>query len=810
MEDTIHADLLDLTLERLGGEVDVLSLDCFDTLLWRTTPEPTDVFCELAPPITRHTRMVAEKTARERRLVAEACGEVDLRDIYRLALPEADETRIEDCVACELAAEHRHCVAFPPAIALIHAARARGVRVVIVSDTYLTTEQLADLLSAKAGADTVAMIDRIFCSSAFGVSKSEGLFKHVIEALGVPPQRILHVGDNPKADLVPAREVGIRPLQLLQGDAALTEQWRLELAALVTTDTKLRVSDVPMLPHRPLLAEKARAPDGDGERLGYATLGPLMYGFARWIREERDALAASGRRVKICFLMRDGHLPLLAYRAIAPDDVHAHALEVSRFVAFATTMRAPEDVHAYLGLMWDTPQLDALARQLLFTAAESSALVAKSSGRVNPVHCLAKEVLRPANFAKIQSRSSRERERLLAYLRHLLDPQPADVLMLVDIGGAGTVQNRISDIVADAFGVQVEGRYLLLRDVPRAADRKRGFIGPDRFDGRLLESIYNTIAVIEQLCTVDQGSVIGYDEAGAPQRKAGEISPRQAAERERVQDACLRFVADAQSAARSDAGRSARAEWHGAVAATVRLLLLPMQREAEFFRRFVHDVNLGLKETVPMVDSVAAGEDLKRIGPVYTVSSPRVFIAAELRSHGFELMMQQLVQRRFEIDLRPQDLRREVMVLPVMVMRGEQAGIVSVEALPTHDGYFAASIPIGCLEYSVGVLFGRLFQWLQIESARVVPVKRQLLAAYREQEVELLEQAVLDGCRWEAPGVLRCGEEQSFVYFAPPALRVHDAHTLRVVFRPVVWRESAETTAAPAAISSVAAAGSVM
>jgi FMN phosphatase YigB (HAD superfamily) len=799
MEDTIHADALAQALERHGQGIDVLSLDCFDTLLWRTTPEPTDVFCELAPPVTRHTRMVAEKTARERRLVTDACGEVELGDIYRCALPGADEGEIERRVAAEIEAEHRHCVAFRPAVALIRAARERGLRVVVVSDTYLNTDQLRELLCAKIGSETVAMIERIFCSSAFGVSKSRGLFGRVLSALGVPPQRVLHVGDNAKADVVPARELGMRPLHLQQGDEALAEQWRLELAALLTADDRLRASGVPMLPHRPLLAEKTRAVGGDGERLGYATLGPLMYGFARWVREQRDALAAGGRRVKVCFLMRDGHLPLRAYQVIAPDDANAFALEISRFVAYAATLREPADALAYLGLMSDSVRLDALARQLLFTPQETAALVARSKGRRDPVHRLAKDVLRPANFAKVRARSAEVRERLFRYLRATIDPQPGEVLLLVDIGAAGTVQNRVQDTIAEAFGVQLEGRYLLLRDVPRATDGKRGFLGPDRFDGRLLESLYNAIAVVEQLCTVAQGSVVGYDDHGVPQRNSAEFSPQQVAERDRVQSACLRFVADAQSAARSEAGHSTRAQWHGAVAALVRLLLLPMRGEADFFRRFVHDMNLGLKETVPMVDPVAAGQDLRRIGPVYAVSSPRVFVAAELRSHGLELMLQQLLQRRFEIDLRPHDFRRDAVALPVMVMRGQQAGLVSIEALPTHDGYLAASIPIGLLEYTVGVLFGRLFQWLQIESVRVVAAKRQLLAAYREQEVELLEQAVLEGCRWEAPGLLRCVDEQSFVYFAPPAAPVQEAHVLRVVFRPLAARGGSSTTSAPVA-----------
>ena len=37
-------------------------------------------------------------------------------------------------------------------------------------------------------------------------------------------------------------------------------------------------------------------------------------------------------------------------------------------------------------------------------------------------------------------------------------------------------------------------------------------LGPDRLDGRLLEALMTYVALLEQLCTTDFGSVIGYDD----------------------------------------------------------------------------------------------------------------------------------------------------------------------------------------------------------------------------------------------------------------------------------------------------------
>jgi FMN phosphatase YigB (HAD superfamily) len=815
MADTVFADQLAQALDGLESQVDVLSLDCFDTLIWRATPEPPDVFCEIDAPVTRMSRMVAEQTARERRLVQDGLGEVTLDDIYRCALPSAADAEIAARVAAELALEHRHCLPFAPAVALIRRSKALGKRVIVVSDTYLSTEQLSGLLAAKLGPDLHAMIDRVYCSSAFGVSKGHGLFDKVLADLKLPAARVLHVGDNPRADVDGAVQAGIRPLLLLQGDRALLEQWRLELAALLSVDTRLRDRAVPLLPHRPLLAEHLRAQAGPAERLGYGSIGPIMDGFARWVREEARAIEARGSRVMLCFLMRDGHLPLQAYRAIAgAGDPPAHAIELSRYAAFAASFESQADVDAYLGMMSDTARLDALARQLMFTPTEAEALLPRR-GRTMPVHQFADRVRRPANLRKVIERSAQARQRLFTYLERQLAPQPGQTLLLVDVGAAGTVQNRVQSILAARFGVEVEGRYLLLRDVPRATDRKRGFFGPDRLDGRLLESLYNYIAVIEQVCTVEQGSVVDYSDDGEPRRKAATFPPQQVEQRRRVQRACLRFIDDrAGCTMSSESSGSATAGWHGALAAVGRLLFLPQPDEVAFFECFAHDMNLGIKDTVPMIDRQAAREDLRRIGPLYCKSSTRVFTTAELRSGGLDLALLQLSRRRLDLDIRPQDFQTATSMLPVMVARGQHASVVEVEALPTHEGFLAASIPVGHCDYAVGVLFGQQYEWLQLESARVVAVHKQFESAYREQEIDLTAQALLEGCSRHAGGLLQFAAREGFVYFAPPTDAAPGSNcVLRVVFRPLAVRAAAlvvasvgSPTARPAARADASAA----
>ena len=136
----------------------MLSLDCFDTLLWRRGQAPKDVFCDL--PVAGgaiQRRMAAEGRMR----IARGC-EVTLDEIYRALMPNADEDARFAAMQAELDAEAAHCFAYEPIVQLMAAAKARGLMTMIVSDTYLNAGQLIDLIERAGGERVIALIDPDF------------------------------------------------------------------------------------------------------------------------------------------------------------------------------------------------------------------------------------------------------------------------------------------------------------------------------------------------------------------------------------------------------------------------------------------------------------------------------------------------------------------------------------------------------------------------------------------------------------------------------------------------------------------------
>ena len=119
-------------LDQIPAHIKCLSLDCFDTLLWRKTATPSDVFYSLqnTPPfreknISARLRAQAEETARKRAWIKEGHHEVKLKDVYRSILPHCGEETLENLAQTELACEFNACYAYPPTGALLEKAHAR-------------------------------------------------------------------------------------------------------------------------------------------------------------------------------------------------------------------------------------------------------------------------------------------------------------------------------------------------------------------------------------------------------------------------------------------------------------------------------------------------------------------------------------------------------------------------------------------------------------------------------------------------------------------------------------------------------------
>ncbi len=720
--------------------------------------------------------------------------EVTIEEIYAHMMPAASDAERQAKIDAELEAEARNCYGFEPTVALMRAAKARGLQIIIVSDTYLSQDQLRTLIARAAGADVAAMIDRIFCSCEYGYSKGGGLFVPVLAALGVSAATILHCGDNPIADVTAPERLGIHCCHLEQFDAESEQRLRLEASAACILDPMTRVTVPAYQPHRQRVA--LRRDDSAAARLGHDVLGPIFHSFAGWIHEQAAAQEArTGKPTKLLFLLRDGYLPAQAYLARYPEHADRVAMvEISRLTAAQAGMTDKTAIESYVLPELHAGSSEIFARHLLFDRAEAERL-----GKL-PKADFAAFIGEPATVAQIAARSARFAQKLIAHLK-LHGVAEGDSVMLVDLGYNGSVQNLIEPRLRETMNLTVSGRYLLLRETWQSGFDKAGFAGHDRYDLKLLHALSESIAIVEQLCTLPQGSVIDYRADGSPVRETNSVKSTQSAVRTIVQQACIDFAADADagfvSPPRSDTPDARR---RMAIASLARLLFLPVDSEVQVLSDFDHDVNLGTSDLLKFIDVDAAAQGLRRRGIFYIKNALRMYLPGELRQHGLPINLSIFASRRFGLDLRKTDFDVGAIQLPVLLMDNQgQHVTIDVDAVPTIEGYYQALVPIGQAQFTVGVQLGRIADWVQIEEASFHPIEEFLDA--KAKEVSIPAQIVADGMEDMGSGLMRCtAGEAAFLLVPPPAVAPKgEALLLSVVFRPVVKRQDAPAQARAAA-----------
>lgn len=793
MKTAVRAAAIPHLLADVPPEIRILSLDCFDTLIWRNVNAPADVFADL--PFAGggiEARSWAELRARKTIPFIHGRAEVTIDEIYSTLMPSADPAARAAAIEAELRAEDRHCFAFAPTRDLILDAKRRGFQVIVVSDTYLSQSHLRALISAAGGADLAAMIDRIFCSCEYGVSKAGGLFTHVLADLGVSPATIVHLGDNRVADFEAPGKLGISAVHFQQFDAAAEQRLRLEAVAATLLDPVTRV-DVPALqPHRAQIA--LRENDDPVFTLGHDVLGPIMHGFALWLREEIKMLEAQhGCAPKLLFLLRDGHLPWRVFVETFPDLAdHATAVEVSRFSATAAGFTDAAAIERYLAPEIDTGQFATFAKQLLFSRDEAAKLCRNMTKR-GFLSAMREE----GNVRKVTRRSAEYRQRLFAHLRDngVVD---GDIVMLVDLGYNGSVQNAVEGVLQDEMGLIVTGRYLLLRETYLSGLDKRGYFDTSNHDSKALHALSESIAIVEQLSTLAQGSVVDYKSDGTPIRSAPGVKGAQSAVRDVVQDACIAYVRSVGSGiVRTPHSDEAQCRRRLAGASLARLLFLPIESEVALLETFHHDVNLGTKDVIRFVDTTAAADGLRRRGLFYVKNAMRAYLPGELQRHGLPLNLSIYSTRRFALDLRKSDFDVGAIQMPVLLMDKSSHAEIAVDAFPTSEGFYQALIPVGAGRFTVGVQFGRLFDWVQIEEASFHHVDDFMKP--RDKEGGMAATCLFDAMDEAAPGLYQAREPSGFMLVNPPIVEKTHALMLSIVFRPIVKRPAAAVSALKAA-----------
>ena len=336
-------------------DIEVVSFDIFDTLLVRPFYTPADLFELLDARVTellgtidridfKKHRMEAEHIAR-RRFTQEGREDVTLEEIYQVLgeLLELAQEHRELIKAWEIEQELRFCCPRKFARELFDLAISSGKRVIIASDMYLPLEVIEKLLKRNG----YAGYEKLYLSSNLGYTKATGkMYGYIASDLGVEPKAILHIGDNETADVRRAKERGWHAVYLPKCTDMLMNgvagSYGGEIFQKAYGESFLHRFQVPrdFIGVRTMLAVVAQKIfdnpfrsmredsdlNGEPELLGYSVLGPHLFAIADWLHREMR----QGGFDHLCFMARDGYLPLQAYEALrkiypeAPKSEYIH------------------------------------------------------------------------------------------------------------------------------------------------------------------------------------------------------------------------------------------------------------------------------------------------------------------------------------------------------------------------------------------------------------------------------------------------------------------------------------------------------
>lgn len=281
----------------------VVSFDVFDTLINRCCHRSSDVF-DAVEELYNETEEVPLNGFAKMRFEAELQlyrgGKKipSLEDIYRaMHLSTRQQSKLMDL---EIELEKKLAIANSDVYELYTAARANGAAVIAISDMYLPSSIIAEILE-----NCGYSVDLVFVSCEHNACKSDGsLFGVALDYLSLPSERLIHIGDNVRADIKGARLAGIDAI------AVPGKIW-----SLGYTPRRLEASEG----GRFLLAHMNRhvlLSDDCLERAGYETLGPVIYGFCQWVK----AIQSKYGYEKLLFCARDAQQTMDIYRMLFPED----------------------------------------------------------------------------------------------------------------------------------------------------------------------------------------------------------------------------------------------------------------------------------------------------------------------------------------------------------------------------------------------------------------------------------------------------------------------------------------------------------
>ncbi len=183
---------------KLSENYDVVSLDVFDTAIFRLCERPTDLFRKIIIKqndgnINFHSIRIKMEADAAKDLTGDMAACITLDKIYS-QMPREFSSKLENLRRAEIKLEEQFTYANPEILGIYNYLRKNNRKVIFLSDMYLPVEVIRNLL---AKSDYLGELE-IHVSAEIGLSKHTGsIYKLIKSQYG---SKIMHIGDNYTSD----------------------------------------------------------------------------------------------------------------------------------------------------------------------------------------------------------------------------------------------------------------------------------------------------------------------------------------------------------------------------------------------------------------------------------------------------------------------------------------------------------------------------------------------------------------------------------------------------------------------------------
>ena len=484
--------------------VTVVSFDIFYTLILRDVAKPTDVFIVV--------ERLCEGISDFARIRMEANAET-LDGIYntiQLKAECSDEIR-DRYKACEIKCEIELSQPNLVMVELLKRFKDAGKRIILTSDMYLLQDVIKEILE-HCGIER-DLYERLYVSCEYHATKRSGeLFKLVLKKEGLKANQLLHIGDAVRSDYVIPQRIGINAVHYNKDNIATFVLNRLDKFSCF--DERKTINAFTL---------NHTQKENYYRTLGFRCVGPLLYGFSKWIRQQ---IKKSGYHGTVYFLAREGAVFMEAYEAVATcEDVKTEYLEISRRSVVGALLWKRKSIEEQIRIFDDYKFFRHIHLKTIANLLNADGFVKHDrewEKLKDRSYASVKELLRDKETISflmkykkdIDAESKRQYNLLLSYLskKRFINNETEKDVFIVDIGWKGTMQELLKELLSTISGhekIRITGLYLGVRGEADPAD-KNGYLF-ESGKGIPEPEVFAFGGLLESMLSERKGSIVGYE-----------------------------------------------------------------------------------------------------------------------------------------------------------------------------------------------------------------------------------------------------------------------------------------------------------